>query len=233
MTVLVIVGYGAKNIAEEGSRIHTVKFTNNVTDALGFSAYVFEGIGLILTVYEITANKEKYKYIVVGVILSCASAFIFFGTFCAFAWGDELNTPLVTDKLPPNMIGWTIRLLFCVCLVFSQPLQLYPAHMIIEDYLYSTWPKTPKRMWSKNVTRTLLVGFTVVFTMMLGEKMDKFLSILGALCCTPIAFTFPAMFHLKVVANSPLEKAGDILIILLSAVILVLCTTLGFIGWNE
>jgi proton-coupled amino acid transporter len=105
--------------------------------------------------------------------------------------------------------------------------------MIIEDYLYKGWPKTPKRMWSKNVTRTLLVAFTVVFTMFLGNKMDKFLSILGGLCCTPIAFTFPALFHLKAVAKTRLEKTVDISIIVLSMCILVFCTTLGFYNWSE
>ena len=121
--------------------------------------------------------------------------------------------------------------MFCLSLVFSQPLQLYPVHLIVEDYLYSSWAKTPKRQWFKNLTRTLLVGFTVVFTMSLGDKMDKFLSILGALCCTPIAFTFPALFHLKVAAKTKSEKAVAIFILSISYCILIFCTALGFIEW--
>jgi amino acid permease len=53
---------------------------------------------------------------------------------------------------------------------------------------------------SKNATRTALVALTVVITILLGEKLDQFLSIIGSLFCTPIAFTFPAMFHLKACA---------------------------------
>lgn len=55
---------------------------------------------------------------------------------------------------------------------------------------------------SKNVTRTLLVIINVVFTLSMGDKIDKFLSLLGAVACTPIAFTLPAAFHLKVCATT-------------------------------
>lgn len=50
----------------------------------------------------------------------------------------------------------------------------------------------------------VLVGATVVVTVLLKDKLDKFLSILGAVTCTPIAFTFPALFHFKAVAETPL-----------------------------
>ncbi len=54
----------------------------------------------------------------------------------------------------------------------------------------------------KNVTRSLLVAVTIIFTITLGDKLDKFLSILGAISCTPIAFTIPAMFHYKIAAET-------------------------------
>ena len=85
----------------------------------------------------------------------------------------------------------------------------------------------------KNNSRTILVFFTVCLTIMLGDKLDKFLSILGALTCTPIAFTFPAMFHLKAVAETPLQKISDVLLILFSLVILVYCTSQGVLNWND
>ena len=121
--------------------------------------------------------------------------------------------------LPDNAFCYIVKIFFCINLVFSQPLQLYPAHIIIENSIYAGWPKTKKRQMAKNVTRTLLVGFTVVFTMSLGEKVDKFLSILGALTCTPIAFTFPALFHLKACAKTRSEIVADWFIIVLSLII--------------
>lgn len=68
--------------------------------------------------------------------------------------------------------------------------------MINENYLFDNWKKTKMRQWSKNLNRSLIVAFVVFITIMLGQKLDKFLSILGALACTPVAFMFPSLFHL-------------------------------------
>lgn len=89
-TVLTVVAYGGASIREHGSQLDTVPFTNSITASIGYSAYVFEGIGLVLPVYEITANKAQFNMIVNAVIISCFLAFSFFGTFCAFAWGEQL-----------------------------------------------------------------------------------------------------------------------------------------------
>jgi len=77
------------------------------------------------------------------------------------------------------------------------------------------------------------VALTVIVTILLGDKLDKFLSILGAVSCTPIAFIFPALFHLKASAKTPAQKYTDIAIIILAIGIMIYCTTLGVIGWNK
>lgn len=79
---------------------------------------------------------------------------------------------------------------------------MYPAHVVIEGYLYSNWPKSRKRQITKNITRTCVVAISIVFTLSLQKKIDKFLSILGAVACTPIAFTLPAAFHYKACAET-------------------------------
>ena len=70
-------------------------------------------------------------------------------------------------------------ILFCFNLLFSYPLVLYPAHIIVENSLYADWPKSRKRQWSKNMTRTVLVAFTVVFTMLINTKINKFIEGIG------------------------------------------------------
>ena len=124
-------------------------------------------------------------------------------------------------------------MLFSLNLFFSFPLVLYPAHIVIETILYAGWPKTKKRQWSKNFTRTLLVGVAVIITISIGTKLNKFLSIAGALTCSPIAFTFPALFHLYSCADTPKQKAIDIAIVVISLVILVFSTFLGIYHWSD
>jgi hypothetical protein len=101
---------------------------------------------VILPVQDITANPANYRAIVYGVIITVSVIYILFGQFCVISWGQSLDqSPLITDKLPQNGVGWGIIILFSINLIFSFPLVLYPAHVIIENYLYSTWPKSKKR----------------------------------------------------------------------------------------
>lgn len=144
-----------------------------------------------------------------------------------------MDTPLITDKLPDNAIGNTIKLLFILNLLISYPLQLYPANIVVETYLYTGWAKTKKRQWAKNFTRMLMVLFTILFTIALKDKLDKFLSVLGALTCTPILMFFPPLFHLKSGLATGYKKYLNIFLMGLSIVVLFFCGTLSILAWND
>ena len=144
-----------------------------------------------------------------------------------------MKTPLITDELPNSAITYIVKFLFSINLLFSYPLVLYPANIIVENILYDNMPKTRRRQMLKNITRTLMVGATVTITILLGDKLDKFLSILGALTCTPIAFTFPALFHFKSCAETKTQKFIDGSLVFASLIIMVYCTSLGVKNWAD
>ena len=114
----------------------------------------------------------------------------------------------------------------------SLPLILFPAHTILEIYLFGEWPNSPKRENLKNLHRAVLVAFLTIFTIALGDKLDKFVSVLGALANTPTAFLLPALFHFKVCAETPLEKAKDMTIVVFSFIIMIYGTYQGIHNWN-
>lgn len=76
-----------------------------------------------------------------------------FGMYCCIAWGikgglndDVLGIQnLITDDLPKNWLGYGVKILFSFNLVFSYPLVIYPANIVIENILYDGWPKTKFR----------------------------------------------------------------------------------------
>ena len=107
---------------------------------------------------------------------------------------------------------------------------LYPAIMIGDNYLFTGWVKSPKRQWGKNVSRMVMVGFVVILTVILEDKLDKFLAILGSLTCTPIAFMFPALFHFKCCAETPKQKCIDMIIFAFGSTVMVFCTGLGLLN---
>lgn len=116
-------------------------------------------------------------------------------------------------------------------LVFSFPLALYPANTTLERYLFGGWPKSPKRMWCKNLSRTLVVTAAIAFSLVVYSQLDYFLSVSGALFCTPIAFILPTTFHYYVGAKTPNEKKIDLFLIILCTFIMVLCTVWAMGSW--
>ena len=169
--------------------------------------------------------------IVAAVIFTCCSVYVVFGYFCVQAWEHSINTPLITDQLPHIWPVWVMRIFYSINLVFSFPLCIYPANIIFESYLYPNMPKTKKRQMYKNISRTLLVIFVLGFTVLVGDKTSSFLAILGSVSCTPVAFTFPALFHYKLIAKTSTQKFIDILILLVSLALGIWCTVLGLINF--
>lgn len=199
----------------------------------GFAIYSYEGIGIVLPVQDVTKNPETYFRIVAAVIAFVGFLYIGFGVYCTLIWRSSIEEIITSqvEKFAPEGLQYTIIILFCFNLLFSYPLVLYPAHLIVENTLYSTWPKSKKRQWTKNFSRFLLVLFTVIVTMLVADNIGKFLGILGAVTCTPIAFTFPAMFHLKIIAKTKCQIWTDWIIIVFSLVVMVFCGTMGIINW--
>lgn len=160
--------------------------------------------------------------------------YLAFGEFCYFIYGDALNTPLITSNLPASSpVSWIIKILFTINLIFSYPLILYPANIIIESYVFSKLQFSIMRKWLKNLYRTVMVAFTVVIALLLGNKLGSFLAFLGAFACTPIAFTLPTLFHYKLCAETKCEKILDLTLLVISLIIMVFCTGFSIYAWNK
>ena len=92
VTLLTCIVYGGINIHDEGSQLSTVPFIQSATftDAIGFSVYAYEGIGLVMPVQDITKDPANYHRIVFAVVVTCALLYIIFGLICVVSWGEEL-----------------------------------------------------------------------------------------------------------------------------------------------
>lgn len=104
---------------------------------------------------------------------------------------------------------------------------LYPVNLVVEGHLYAGWPKSRKRQMFKNLNRAVTVIFTIVLALYIWEKLDLFLSVTGALFCTPIAFIFPALFHYKACAETTAQKVVDLSIVTVATIIMIYCTYSG------
>lgn len=159
--------------------------------------------------------------------------YLFYAEFCLFAWYERFtdDEPLVTEYFPFNWYTDLVKILFSVQLVISYTLVIYPANMIVEGYMFKGWPRSRKRQMCKNFSRACVIMLTIVVALSIYNKLESFLSIVGSLSCTPIAFTLPAWFHYKTCADTLAWKIIDGTIITVSLFILVFCTTFSIINW--
>lgn len=126
---------------------------------------------------------------------------------------------------------WVIELLFCMNLIFSYPLVISPANMVIENHLYKGWPEGAKKDWCVNGSRALMVAATVVTALVVWNQLDDFLSVAGAVACTPLCLILPSVFYYKAVAETKGQKRFSMTIIVICTVLMVFCTFWGTMCW--
>jgi proton-coupled amino acid transporter len=203
---------------------------------IGLAAYTFEGIGIIIPVMETCSRPDLYKYIMAGVIILVTIVYLVFANVIYFVYGKEQisQSPLITDILPKKDIAIIfVKIIWIVNLVVTYPLVLHPANMVIESYAYRKLEKGMTRKWLKNMSRMALVLFTAVLAIALIDTLDKLESINGAFACIPLAFLLPSLFHYKLVAETVSEKIIDLTIAGFSFCLMITCTVITFIYWNE
>jgi proton-coupled amino acid transporter len=55
--------------------------------------------------------------------------------------------------------------------------------------------------WEKNSFRAALVTFLGFVAWFGASNLDKVVSLVGCLCCIPLSFIYPALFHSQITAN--------------------------------
>jgi amino acid permease len=76
-----------------------------------------------------------------------------------------------------------------------------------------------------------MVFFTVSIAIIFQDKIGSFLSLLGALACTPIAYTIPTLFHYRLCSYTKWDKTKDILIMIISVIMTVFCSAYAIVNW--
>ena len=116
-----------------------------------------------------------------------------------------------------------------VILIFTYPLTVNPANITLESVTINRWFKGSQseegffKRWAKNFSRLLICISAAYLGIELSKSLDKFIGLLGALFCCPLAIMLPALCHLQVLAKSNAEKVVDIAILGISVLATVFC----------
>lgn len=65
------------------------------------------------------------------------------------------------------------------------------------------------------------------------SDLDKFISLIGSVCCTPLSFIFPPLFHLRAVARTRTEKVLDIVLCTFGVIIMVFTMSVTVGEWAK
>lgn len=240
ITTFTIMGFSSKYVHDNGWGKGVVLFNKeNWLTMIGSAIFSFEGIGVIIPILEVTEKPELYPRLLFLVVCTVMVLYTGFGTFNYFVYGDLLVDPLITTNLSDvgtkggNILVYTIKFMFSFNVIFTYALLIFPVNTIVESYVFKGMPKSRKRMWLKNLLRTVIVIFTVIICISLGDTTDKFLSLIGTLASTPVSITIPCLFHYILCSPTKNQKIVDIGLIILSGFILVFCSGFTLYHWKD
>jgi len=160
--------------------------------------------------------------------------YLIFGELGYLTYGSNFNEPIITEMLPStNLLVIIMKVGFCINLVCSHPIVIYPTNQIIEGWVFRCMKrKSSARTWLKNFSRFLVCVSAAYIAVQLADKIDKFLGLLGALLCAPLALTMPALIHLKLLAKTRLQIIIDIILVVISLITLTFCSWQSLANWN-
>lgn len=105
---------------------------------IGYSFYCFEGIGTVMPIYENTKSTVNFRATLIQCITTLALLFCGFGILCYQYFGhmDESKSFVIQNLDESNLFIKITKLLFCLNLVFSYPITIYPTNKIIESFIF-------------------------------------------------------------------------------------------------
>lgn len=165
---------------------------------------MFEGIGVVMPLMEVTAEPKKFSKIVMACIATLTTLFISFGSICYLTYGGNIKA-IVTENLPATApMTIFVKIVFCVNVFFTFPVIIAPANRIIESWIFQNQGfSLGLRYWLENISRCLICVILGLMAYFIADDLDKFLGLIGAVCCAPLVITIPVCMHLRVLAKTP------------------------------
>ncbi|KAJ1929314.1 hypothetical protein IWQ60_001284 [Tieghemiomyces parasiticus] len=199
---------------------------------IGTAVFTFEGIGLVLPIVSSMKEPAKFPRVLTISLVASAVIFISMGALSYLTFGDKVET-VVLLNLPANdpMVP-IVQFVYALAIIFSVPLQMFPAIRILEAGLFVRSGKgNPWVKWQKNLFRTLLAFFIASISVVGADKLDRFVALIGSFACIPLSFIYPSLFHLRAVARTRRQRIIDILLCVFGLITMVYVTYTTIESW--
>lgn len=171
----------------------------------GVVVFSFEGIGMIFTIRSSLKKPQHFSVLLKGVMTAVTTVYILFATISYMTF-QENTREIIFFNLPVGNAAFLIlEVLYSFALIFSFPVQLFPAIKIVEHskyirkQLYSTGGKVNKA--KRYLIRLIFV--TSIFAIASSiPSFALFINLIGALVFSLISFVIPIIIYNKYFRNT-------------------------------
>jgi proton-coupled amino acid transporter len=198
-------------VPQSGPGIHWVFNSAHYTVFIGTAVYSFEGIGLIIPIRDAMKKPERFPAVLTFVMVLVACTLCIVGALGYIAFGENVKTVALLN-LPAGIIPNTVQLGYAVAVLLSNALALFPTIRIIEQGLFGdlTGKHNMLIKWEKNTLRTSIVLLGTLIAWGGANDLDKFISLIGSVCCCPLSLIFPPLFHLALPSTKGAKRIVDL-----------------------
>ncbi|KAL8854191.1 MAG: hypothetical protein Q9221_000905 [Calogaya cf. arnoldii] len=223
--------------------IFTIAINHGVSDIVNFNPhnwslfigtaiFTFEGVGLIIPIQESMRQPKKFPPVLAAVMIIITIVFVSMGALSYAAFGSSTKTVVLLNLPQDDKFVNAVQFLYSLAILLSTPLQLFPAIRIMENEIFTRSGKNdPKIKLGKNVFRFVLVMVCALIAWGGAGDLDKFVAVIGTFCCLPLVYVYPALLHLKAVAQTRRQQVIDVCLCVFGFVVMVYTTTLTVRDW--
>lgn len=136
LTSVYVLCYASIQINDNGIGPNIQKLNEQgYITTLGITVYCYEGIGIVMPVMAASEKPERINEMLIYVYITLVAAYLLFSEVCYFAWGSDLNEPLVTQMLPAgSTLVIIMKFLFSLNLICSFPIVINPTNSAVENW---------------------------------------------------------------------------------------------------
>eukprot|EP01060_Flectonema_neradi_P037239 TRINITY_DN743_c2_g1_i2.p1 TRINITY_DN743_c2_g1~~TRINITY_DN743_c2_g1_i2.p1 ORF type:complete len:377 (+),score=45.52 TRINITY_DN743_c2_g1_i2:445-1575(+) len=218
--LLVGYGYSIVTILSDGidPKVAAVAGMSTWPMCVGKTISAFEGIGLVLPIENSMKDKPQFPSLLKKTFMIITTLYVTFGLFGYFAYATVLKGEF-TEVLPKSdFLSSLIRLGMAIAILFTFPLQFFPASQIIEGWLFVRAKRYTllqphvkaapdffrkfELVWKNLLSRSAISMLLAMLAIVVSD-MSTFLVLIGGIGGAALAVIIPPLLHLRLVIFNP------------------------------
>ncbi|XP_022253203.1 amino acid transporter AVT3B-like [Limulus polyphemus] len=199
----VVFWFDFEHIHSVKKRFHPKEFSlKGFPFFFAMAIYCYEGAGMILSLEASCLKGVRHlfnRYFIITISFSTA-LYIAFGVSGYMSFGPETNEIITLNLSKGGGMNFAmlVKVCLCVSLFFTYPVMLFPVTKLLENRCL---PVRENPVHLENFLRLVVVSVTGLIVTAV-PNFANLMALVGATCCTLLAFILPGLFHILLFKNS-------------------------------